>query len=96
MYIQDRDTLGKSIASSILYLYLVANCYAPAEGTLDMATLKDILKFCTGHEEVPPMGLDGGISIEFLPEGPVLPKCAGQKAALNESLHAGQKAALNV
>ena len=40
----------------------------------EMAMVKDILIFCTGHDEIPPMGLDGGgISIEYLPYGPVLP-----------------------
>ena len=41
-----------------------------------MAALSEILMFITGHEEVPPMGLDGGISVDYLPEGPVLPNTA--------------------
>ena len=39
------------------------------------ASVQQILKFCTGLEEYPPMGLEAPITIEFLKDG-ILPQAS--------------------
>ena len=46
------------------------------ERTGEMATVQDVLQFCTGLVEIPPMGLDNGITLEYLPEDCSLPSAA--------------------
>ena len=35
----------------------------------EIATLAELLKFCTAFEELPPMGLNEGIKIDYLYDG---------------------------
>lgn len=52
----------------VLHVFLFLEC------TAETATVKDVFLFCTAFEEVPPMGLDyDGITIEYLPEGAIMP-----------------------
>lgn len=61
-YIQDRESTGMCVytlvySSYVIIIYCTANDIEP-----ELATLTDILKFCTAYEEPPPMGLCNGIT----------------------------------
>ena len=52
------------------------DCCVIVERTATMASMRDIFLFCTALEEVPPIGLENSITIEYLPDGPILPNSA--------------------
>lgn len=77
-YIRERDSVGT--LSYIANWYYCTDIFAAflhvAESDVGKASLNDVLQFCTELREVPPMGLKDGITIEYLPEGPIFPNAA--------------------